>query len=216
MSISYSTYSQDRSRKKIIKMITMHVFPKVAFTHINATPGPTKRLLISPHALPIARIIHVAILTAQTVQIETEAVLPTFAADLRLDGSRAVVVFKRPEATESVRAGAPAATDAHLVRAPSHAVARFDKGPAVHRCHEIADLAGDVVGGVRVDPGPRGAFFEQGYVRGVGRWEGESHGSQGEEDQGCGLHVWKSRNLGKLYAGWFYDLLERICCAILV
>ena len=151
------------------------------------------------------------------MQIETEAMLPTFTTNLRLDRPRAVVVLKRPEAFQPVRAGAPAAADAVLVWAPGDAVARLDKGPAGHRCREIADLAAGVVGGVGVDPGPRGAFFEQGCVGGVvGGWVGESHGSQGEEDEGRGMHISKITGIGELDAGLFYDLLETVWCAILV
>ena len=120
-------------------------------------------LIIAPHALPIARVIPIALPTAQRLQIETKAMLPTFAANLRVDRSRAVVVFKRPEALEAVQARAPAAADARVVRAPGDAVARLDKGPLVYgRGGEIADFAAAVIGGVGVDPGPRGAFFEYG------------------------------------------------------
>ena len=164
----------------------MHVFPNLNVHEVlNQAP---KTPNITPHALPITRIIPVASPTAQSLQIETKAILPILAADLR-HRPCAVVVPKRREAFQSVRAGAPAAADARPVRAPFNAVARLDKGPLEHgRCGEVADLAAAVVGGVRVDPGPREAFFEQGCVGGVGGWVGECHGSQGEKDYGDGMY----------------------------
>ena len=126
MSISNPTQNQDKPHMKIK---TTHVFPSLQKLHERYTKPYHNVLLIAPHVHPIARIILDAVPAAQSVQIQTEAVLLTFAVDRRLDRPGAVVVLERREACKSECAGAPAAADAQLVRVKGDAVTRLDKGP---------------------------------------------------------------------------------------
>ena len=99
-------YSQEQVSMERYYIETMHASPK--FIYNSAPYINSYYLLVPPYAIPKARVIHISILTAQSVQIKTEAMLLTFAINRRLDRPRAVVVLVCSKAAEAVRAGAPA------------------------------------------------------------------------------------------------------------
>lgn len=120
-------------------------------------------LPVPPDAIPIARITNILpSLTAQSIQREAETGLTVFLQNLRLDRPRTIIILKRPEAADLKRPRAPAATDSAGGGLESHAIARLYEGPGIVAGVAVcvlADHVGDVEG---VEPGPGGAFFDQG------------------------------------------------------